>query len=167
VTVVSDASPLIALARIDCLDLLPKHYGTVLIPAEVYAEVVVAAPDLPGARQIAGAGWIEVAAARDPAGLDEAVRRTGLGTGEVSAVLLAKEMAAGLVLIDERRARRFAKSESEGLEVMGCLGILETMYRRAQLRDLRDAYKRLLGHDFRIDRRALQESLARLQLPPL
>jgi predicted nucleic acid-binding protein len=55
VKVISDASPLIALARMDCLELLPKFYGLVLIPTEVYAEVTVAGAGLPGARQIAGA----------------------------------------------------------------------------------------------------------------
>jgi predicted nucleic acid-binding protein len=55
VKVVSDASPLIALARIECLELLPKLYGRVLIPTEVYVEVAVAGAALPGARQIAGA----------------------------------------------------------------------------------------------------------------
>ena len=163
--VVSDASPLIALARIDCLELLPKLYGRVPIPTEVYAEVTVAGTGLPGARQIAGANWIEIASVNDSAALEEARRRTGLGAGEVSAIILAKELAAGLTLIDERRARRFAKDE--GLEVIGCVGILETLHRRGHLADLRDAFARLLHHEFRIDRRALNESLLRLNLPPL
>jgi predicted nucleic acid-binding protein len=42
VKVVSDASPLIALARVDCLDLLRKLYGNILIPTAVYEETVVA-----------------------------------------------------------------------------------------------------------------------------
>ena len=163
--VVSDASPLIALARIDCLELLPKLYGRVLIPTEVYSEVMVAGAGLPGASQIARASWIEIAAVNDSAAVEEARLRTGLGAGEVSAIILAKEIAAELTLIDERRARRFAKEE--GLEVIGCVGILETLYRGDHLSDLRDAFVRLLDHEFRIDRRALNESLLRLNLPPL
>jgi predicted nucleic acid-binding protein len=85
-----------------------------------------------------------------------------LGAGEVSAVILAKEVAAGLSLIDERRARRYAKAE--GLETIGCVGILETLHRRGLLADLRGAYMRLLNREFRIDKRTLQESLARLKL---
>ena len=141
--VVSDASPLIALARIDCLELLPKLYARVLISTEVNDEVTVAGAGLPGAGQIAGASWIEIAS------VEEARRRTGLGAGEVSAIILAKE----LMLIDERRTRPFAKDE--GLEVIGCVGILETLHRRGQLVDLRDAFARLLHHEFRIDRRVL------------
>jgi predicted nucleic acid-binding protein len=157
VKVVSDASPLIALARIDCLELLPKLYGNILISTEVYAETVIAGAGLPGAGQIAGAEWIEVSPVSDAAAVAETVRRTGLGAGEVSAILLAKEVAAGLMLIDERRARRYAKSE--GLEVVGCVGILETLHQRGFLADLREAYARLLDHEFRIDKRALLGSL--------
>ena len=163
--VVSDSSPLIALARIECLELLPNLYGRVLIPTEVYAEVTVAGAGMPGSRQIAAANWIETASVSDSAALEEVRLRTGLGAGEVSAIILAKELAAGLTLIDERRARRFAKEE--GLEVIGCVGILETLHRRGHLVDLRDAFSRLLHHEFRIDRRALNESLLRLDLPPL
>jgi len=165
VKVVSDASPLIALARIDCLELLPKLYGNILIPAEVYEEIVVAGAGLPGAGQITEARWIEVSPVNDAAAVAEAVRRTGLGAGEVSALVLAKEVAAGLTLLDERRARRYAKAE--GLEVIGCVGILETLHRRGLLGDLRGAYARLLDREFRIDKRTLQESLARLKLAPL
>jgi predicted nucleic acid-binding protein len=165
VKVVSDASPLIALARIDCLDLLPRLYGNILIPTEVYAEIVVAGSGLPGAGQIAEAKWIEVCPVSAAAAVAEAVQRTGLGAGEVSAVILAKEVTAGLTLIDERRAREYAKGE--GLEVIGCVGILESLHRHGLLADLRGAYARLLDHEFRIDKRVLQESLARLKLTPL
>ena len=40
-TVVSNSSPLINLARIGCFDLLPKLYGRVYISREVYNEVAV------------------------------------------------------------------------------------------------------------------------------
>jgi predicted nucleic acid-binding protein len=165
VKVVSDSSPLIALARIDCLQLLPKLYAKILLLTEVYNEVVIAGAGLAGAGQIAKAAWIEVCPVKNVAGLAEAIRQTGLGAGEISAVTLAKELGAGLTLIDERRARRYARGE--GLEIIGSIGILETLYRRGQLTDLRDAYARLLAHGFRIDNEALQESLARLKLQAL
>jgi predicted nucleic acid-binding protein len=162
VKVVSDASPLIAPARIGCLELLPALYGRVLIPNEVHSEVVVAGVGLPGSALIADASWIEVCSVNGA--VTDAVLRTGLGFGEVSAVMLAKEVAAGLTLIDERRGRRYAKDE--GLEVIGCVCILETLHRRGRLAELRDAYLRLLKQEFRIDRRTLKESLARLKLAP-
>jgi predicted nucleic acid-binding protein len=52
VIVVSNSSPLIALARIGWLNLLASSYKRVLIPAEVHHEVTVAGHGLPGAEEV-------------------------------------------------------------------------------------------------------------------
>jgi predicted nucleic acid-binding protein len=165
VKVVSDSSPLIALARIGHFDLLPKLYGSIIVPTEVYNEVVIAGAGLPGAEQAANADWILVTAVRDPAALRLAVERTGLGTGEASAIILAKELEADLLLVDEWKARRFAAAE--GLAVKGCIGILESLYRQNLLADLRQAYIRLLAEKIRVNLQTLQDSLVKFNLPPL
>lgn len=163
--VVSNASPLIALARIDHLDLVPKLYENIIIPTEVYNEVVIAGTGLPGATHVARADWIQITPVRDTGALQKAIEKTGLGTGEVSAIVLTKELRADLLLMDEWRARRFAMTE--GLAVQGCIGILETLYRKAILTDLRSAYIRLLAQKVRLNLQTLQESLLKFKLPPL
>jgi predicted nucleic acid-binding protein len=90
---------------------------------------------------------------------------TGLGAGELSAVFLARELSADLVLLDELKARRYAQRES--LPVIGCIGILEHLYQKGELKDLREAYQELIQHKTRIDLRTLQSSLAMFNLPPL
>jgi uncharacterized protein len=165
VTVVSDASPVIALARIDCLHLLRKLYGQIHISAEVYREIAVVGAGLLGSERTARADWIEATPIRGSGLLACEMERTGLAAGEVSTVLLAKELEADLVLIDESKARRYAVSE--GLVVTGCIGILEGLYRHNDLPDLRGAYIRLLAEKFRIDLQTLRHSLARFKLPPL
>ncbi|HYL73254.1 MAG TPA: hypothetical protein VEU96_03565 [Bryobacteraceae bacterium] len=78
-TVVSDSSPLITLARTGCLDLLPKLYGRIYISTEVYNEVVIKGAGLPGATLPAQADWIEVRRVQDIAGLAAAIaNRTGI-----------------------------------------------------------------------------------------
>jgi len=101
VIVVSDSSPLIALARVGRLSLLASLYERVMIPAEVRHEVTVAGGGLPGAKEVRRAGWIEVVAPRSPADpiLEQACQ--GLGAGERGAILLAKALPADLVLLDE------------------------------------------------------------------
>jgi predicted nucleic acid-binding protein len=47
VTIVSNSSPLICLAKIESFNLLQQLYGTLTISAEVYAEVVVLGAGLP------------------------------------------------------------------------------------------------------------------------
>ncbi|MBV9401648.1 MAG: hypothetical protein JO062_26970 [Bryobacterales bacterium] len=97
--VVSDASPIIALARIGCLGFLNQVYGRVHIAREVYEEVVIAGSGLPGADLISVADWIEVATVHSRSLLSREIERTRLAAGEVSTVILAKELGADPVLI--------------------------------------------------------------------
>jgi predicted nucleic acid-binding protein len=90
---------------------------------------------------------------------------TGLGAGELSAVLLARETGADVILLDERKARRYAVAQ--GLPVFGCIGILESLFRGGYLGDLREAYVWMLAEKIRVDLAALQLSLTKFNLPPL
>ncbi len=58
-TVISDASPLVNLARIEALHLLPDLYDTVVLPVAVWDEVVVEGEGKPGAHRVRTAAWIE------------------------------------------------------------------------------------------------------------
>ena len=107
---VSDSSPLIGLSRIGCLDLLARIFETVYISAEVYDEVVLVGAGRPGAESVALAPWIRVKPVQSLADLEKAIEETGLGSGEVSAVQLARELGIAVVLIDERRARFYAEA---------------------------------------------------------
>ncbi len=161
-TVVSDASPLISLARIGLLERLQFVFEVVNISEEVYEEVVVAGVGLPGSTAVLKADWIEVLTVRDQRRLAAMMVERGLGAGESSAVLLATEIGAGIVLMDEWRGRRLAQDLS--LTPIGCVGILEEFHRRSIGIDLVDAYKRLLEAKVRIDERILHDSLKRLGL---
>ena len=138
--VVSDSSPLIILAHI-------------------------AGAGLPGDAQTAQADWIEVRPVKDARGIATAIVAVGLGAGELSAVFLARELKTGLVLIDERRARRYAREQ--GLAIIGCVGILEHLYAMGMLGDLRGAHGQMLQQKVRIDLQTLQLSLAKFKLPAL
>jgi uncharacterized protein len=165
VIVVSDSSPLIALARIGRLNLLASLYERIVIPAEVHHEVTVAGGGLPGSEQVRRAAWIEVGTGKFPVdpSLEQACQ--GLGAGERGTILLAKHLQADVTLLDEWKARRVALAA--GLSVVGCLGVLEVSVRKGLVSDLRQAYIDLLRQGIRFDLRLLQDSLARFGLPEL
>lgn len=163
--VVSNSSPLIALARIGQLNLLASFYKRIMIPAEVHHEVVVKGRGLPGSEEVRKADWIEVISQKSPADPLLAQACQKLGAGERGAILLAKSLQADLVLLDEWKARRVARDA--GLSMVGCLGILEAGARKGLVSDLRQAYIDLLRQGIRFDIRLLQDSLARLGLPAL
>lgn len=157
--------PLIILAKLDCFHLLQRLYSTLSISSEVYREVVVAGAGLPGATQVKAATWINVKSLHDPVTLAAAKKKIRLGVGELSTIILAKEMGANVVLLDDHKARQFARAER--LQVRGTVGILETLYRRGHLTDLRTAFQRLLSSNVYIDRRLLNRRLQSVGLPLL
>jgi predicted nucleic acid-binding protein len=118
VIVLSDSSPLITLAKIKRLELLPQLYQSVTITPEVYAEVVVGGAGLAGATEISEARWINVRPVRQPAHLTQ--QRSALGLGELSIVALGRDLDADLLLVDDMKARSLA--QREGLAVLGCVG---------------------------------------------
>jgi predicted nucleic acid-binding protein len=165
VTVVADSSPLIILTKLGCLGFLNRVFPRVYISPEVHYEVVIAGTGLPGASEVSKAEWIEVKAVQNPAALYSAQRKYGLGPGEMSTILLAKELGANPAVLDDYRARKLAKAE--GLEILGSVGLLETFYLRRYFTDLRSVFRQFLTHNVYIDQRLLDRRLRSLGLPPL
>ncbi len=163
--VVSNSSPLIALARIGRLNLLASFYNQILIPAEVHHEVTAAGRGLPGAEEVRSANWIEVVSQKSAGHPSLAQACRNLGAGERGAILLAKSLQADLVLLDEWKARRVARDA--GLSLVGSIGLLEAGARKGLVPNPRQAYIDLLRQGIRFDIRLLQDSLARLGLPKL
>jgi predicted nucleic acid-binding protein len=161
VKAVSNASPLISLARIGQLAGVQQLFDTVYISTEVYNEVVIAGAGMPGADAISEAGWVQVRSVRDTQAVANSMKR-GLGIGETSAVQLAQELEIETILMDEWRGRRLAKQS--GLAVVGFVGILEELYRCGSLPNLAQAYEELLRQNMRIDPQILQRSLQSLNL---
>lgn len=118
--VVSDTSPVLNLARIGRLELLPLLYGEVLIPSAVYEELTTSKRELPPAIDLAAQPWLIVATARNQNRVREL--REDLDAGEAEAIVLAIERGADLLLVDERRGRRTATAA--GLTVTGLLGVV-------------------------------------------
>lgn len=118
--VVSDTSPVLNLARIGRLELLPLLYTQVLTPSAVFEELTASKLDLPPAIDLASESWLVVASANDQTRVQEL--RKHLDPGEAEAIVLAVERRAELLLVDERRGRRTARAA--GLTVTGLLGVV-------------------------------------------
>jgi len=164
VTVVADSSPLVILTKLGCFDLLNRLFRRIDISAEVHHEVVVAGAGLPGATEVANAKWVEVRNLQNQADLLAAQQNYALGVGELSTILPGKELHANAVLLDDYKARKLATAE--GLQVRGSVGLLETLYLRGYLTDLRATFRQLLTDSY-IDQRLLDRRLRALGLPLL
>ncbi len=119
--VVSDTTPLIGLATIGRFDLLRRLFGRIYIAEAVYAEAVVAGREEGGAkREVSSAEWMEVKAVQDRLAVE--VLLDELDLGEAETIVLAREMGADWVLMDEKKGRR--KLDQLGMAKIGTLGIL-------------------------------------------
>ena len=118
--VVSNTSPLTNLAAVGQLDLLRQLYGKVLIPQAVYGELTGSSGGQPGAVEVQTVEWIETRPVANHT-LVTALQME-LDTGEAEAIALAKELAADLLLLDERRGRAVALRLD--LRFVGLLGVL-------------------------------------------
>lgn len=145
--VVSNASPLIGLALVDKLDVLPALFGQIHIAKAVRAEVIEKGRGRSGADKLTQADWLITHSVSRRAVRSVGSHPTGLHTGEIETVALALELDANLILMDERLARKFA--QGKGLGVVGTLSILKQAYNLGWLTDLRGTLDTLRANGFR------------------
>src|SRR5438132_12828531 len=100
--VIADTSPLNYLILIDAIDLLPRLYGSIVIPVEVLNELFdTGAPRRVSEWALKLPEWVEVRPT--PSTNDPALSH--LDQGERCAIVLAQSEAEVLLLIDEAAGR--------------------------------------------------------------
>lgn len=124
--IVSDTSPINNLAAINQLNLLRQLYSTVIIPAAVYRELTDPNFPVAGATEVQTLDWLQTRQITNLAMLETLSQ--DFDPGEAEAIILALEIEADQVLIDERRGRLIA--ERLKLNYTGILGILIEAKRR-------------------------------------
>lgn len=120
--VVSDTSPIINLAAIGQLELIPALFHQVVIPPAVFHEIVVQGVGLSGSKELQHANWIEVRACSDLQLLVSIKAQKDIHLGEAEALCLALELRADAILLDDAAGRDLARSYH--LSFIGVLGVL-------------------------------------------
>jgi predicted nucleic acid-binding protein len=118
--VVSDTSPIINLAAIGYLQLLPDLFTEIVVPTAVYNEVVIQGVGEPGAQELNHATWVKVIDVNNPLLISELLQ--DLDLGEAEAIALALDLGANYILMDEAAGRSIALSYN--VQPIGVLGIL-------------------------------------------
>ena len=118
--IVSNASPLINLARIGKVDLLHQLYGKLFIPEAVWREVVVDGAGQPGADEVEKAAWIEKREVVNTQLVQALLQE--LDAGESEAIALALEEEADWLLMDDHLGRETAHHFK--LRCIGLVGVL-------------------------------------------
>ena len=144
--VIADTSPINYLIRIGEIEVLPKLYGRILVPPSVCDELKRPQAPEPVRLWIAQPpAWLEI---RVPGQKPDAeLVKADLDDGERDAILLAQELDAEELIIDEMRGRK--EAQRRHLHFIGTLGVLRTADRQGLL-DFKTAVDQLRRTNFYI-----------------
>jgi predicted nucleic acid-binding protein len=121
--VASNTTPLIGLASIERISLLQNLFAEVHISRAVYNEVLAAGKDKKkrkGVNEITTADWIKAVPVNDNLAVEVLLDELDLGESET--IILARELGAEWVIMDEKKGRR--KLDQLGLNKIGTVGVL-------------------------------------------
>jgi predicted nucleic acid-binding protein len=153
--VIADTSPLTYLIRIGEIEVLPQLYEHIVIPAAVCNELKSPlAPQAVRDWTTHYPTWLEV---RIPEWQPDAeLISAALDDGERDAILLALELRADELIIDDMDGRR--EAERRKLHYIGTLGVLRDAA-RARLLNLKGALARLRQTNFHVSQELLDRLL--------
>jgi len=124
--VVSDTTPIISLIKINRLDILKRMFGEVHIPEAVFGELTSNVLFKEEAQTVVECEYIKKMSVDNAKSVDLLRRSTNLDAGESEAIVLADSLENSILLIDEAKGRKIAKTM--GLNIMGTIGILLVAY---------------------------------------
>lgn len=156
--VVSDSTILIGLVKIGKLHLLREIFSKIFIPEEVFKEVVERGKGKPGSKVIKAAAWIEVKPVKDK--IQVSFLLGSLEKGEAEVLVLARELEADLILLDEEKARKSAVIA--GFEIMGLLGLFILAKNLGLIYEVRPLIDELMIKKFRISDIIIEKTLKKV-----
>ena len=149
--VISDAGPLIALAKVDSLFVPRDLFSCIRIPEAVWLECVrKTGADSRRIEQAGSEGWLNV--------VSVATKRShspSLGTGEIEAIQLALETENALLIVDDRLARR--EATRHGLDYIGTVRMLHFAEQMSIVDNAEATIQRMVECGYRISPLILRE----------
>lgn len=153
---VANTTPLIGLAVIQRFDLLRQLFGELVIAQAVYDEAVTAGREAGGAKhEVSTAMWIKTVSVKDRLAVE--VLLDEMDAGEAETIVLARELNADWVLMDEKKGRR--KLTELGLKKIGTVGILLKMKQAGLIPAIRADLEQLRQSGFSISQAVIDAAL--------
>lgn len=147
--IIGDSSALVALSIMKRLDLLEDIFQVVHVPKAVYDEVTISyKPQSIELKNFLKDKVINI---------DLNITQIGLGRGELEAITLYKDICADFLLIDDRRAKNFAKLNN--VKVIGSLGVMILAKELGKVKTIREDLEKLLNSDIFISKNLIDRVL--------
>lgn len=153
--IVADAGPLIFLAKLGRLDLIQNQGEEVYIPNAVFNEIRAKKDGASAKIEQATKNWLQVKKVKN----QEAVNLllADLDIGEAEVIVLANELKANRLILDDLDARRFARRIN--IPIIGTLGILLSAKLQEKIPSVNDEILKLQKHGFWANEKLIDEIL--------
>lgn len=148
--IVSNSSPLIALAKIEKLDILRCE---VVIPNAVFDEITI--PKKEYVKKLYKWGKDKTIDVKNKKAVE--YLELIIGKGEAETIVLGEELNADAVLIDDLKARRIAKIR--GLNVIGTIGVLLDAKEKGFIGELKPLLDMLIKKKIRVSKELYDHAL--------
>jgi predicted nucleic acid-binding protein len=153
-TAIADSGPLICLARINQLELLPRLFSKIIVPPGVWNEVTVKGQGHLDAHKVSQVTWITV---QTPDPLSVKPLSILVDAGEAEAIALAQTTADCTILIDDARARKIAQRLN--IKQIGTIGLLLRAKRQGLLKKIKPHIDALVENGIYIRRELIDAVL--------
>ncbi|NMX21347.1 DUF3368 domain-containing protein [ANME-1 cluster archaeon GoMg4] len=149
--IVSNSSPLITLAKIGMLDILRRH--ELVIPKAVFDEITKSKKEY--AKELYEWGKDKVIGVENKKAVE--YLELMIDRGETETIVLAEEINADAVLIDDLKARRIANLR--GLNVIGTIGVLLDAKEEGIIHELKPLLDEQIKKKIRISKELYEHAL--------
>jgi predicted nucleic acid-binding protein len=154
--VVSNTTPIISLLKLSKLDILKNLYSEINIPYAVFQEVE-AGRNKDYYTNLSNLNWINILEIQDK----QAVKYfLDLDSGEAEAIVLATEIKADLIILDEKLGRFHAKHAD--LKVTGTIGVLIKAKKEGLINELKPLLFELTKKEVWISDKLIYEILKQI-----
>lgn len=151
--IVSNTTPIISLLKLGKLDLLESLYKEIIIPNAVYQEIE-AGKNKAYYQDLSKISWIKVIEIQDKNALKYFL---DLDLGEAEAIVLANEIGADLIILDEKLGRFHARHSD--LKLTGTIGILLKAKSTGLIKSIKPLLYELIEKEVWISERLIKEIL--------
>lgn len=150
--IVSNTTPILSLYKINQLQLLKILFDNVIVPRAVYNEIAVLGKNKPASDVFELADYIEVQDVSSRLAVN--LLQSQLDYGEAEAIVLAREIDADLLILDEKKARKIAQANSQN--IIGTIGILQLAKDRELISAMKPQLDYLIANNIWIDNKLYQ-----------
>jgi predicted nucleic acid-binding protein len=152
---VSNTTPILSLAKIGQLNLFNALFDKVFVPTAVYEEIAIIGKDKERYDVFDVSDLFHIKEIQNV--LAANILRVQLDYGEAEAIVLAKELKADILVLDEKKARRIAQANSQA--IIGTVGILQLAKEKGMISDIKTQLDGLIANGIWIGEKLYHEVL--------